>query len=208
MKLRIPCTITCLACIVTGVAPFPASASSPNPQETRGAASKKLVIHAGALIDVEAGTVLSDKWILVDGDRIVAIQSQSPSEREIVDWSGYTVLPGLTDTHTHLLGAEQSANIAAPLLKSGAEDALLGVKNARSTLMAGFTSVRDVGCYRAFTDVALRNAINDGVVLGPRMSVAGAYITVSGGGGEVTGLAPDVGIPADMRRGVANNARE
>ena len=99
MKLRIPCTITCLACIVTGVAPFPASASSPNPQETRGAASKKLVIHAGALIDVEAGTVLSDKWILVDGDRIVAIQSQSPSEREIVDWSGDRKSTRLNSSH-------------------------------------------------------------------------------------------------------------
>jgi imidazolonepropionase-like amidohydrolase len=74
--------------------------------------------------------------------------------------------------------------------------------------MAGFTSVRDVGTFRAFVDVALRDAIDDGTVLGPRMQVAGAYVTVSNGGGEVTGLAPDVILPAEMRAGVANSAAE
>ena len=171
-------------------------------------AAEKIAIHAGSLIDVEAGKTLTDRWILVDGDRIVGIQQQAPSGRRVIDWSAYTVLPGLTDTHTHLIGDDESANIAAPLMSTGARDVLLGVKNARATLMAGFTSVRDIGCFRAFTDVALRNAINDGIVIGPRMSVAGAYLTVSGGGGEVTGMAPDVVIPADMRRGVANNEAE
>jgi imidazolonepropionase-like amidohydrolase len=74
--------------------------------------------------------------------------------------------------------------------------------------MAGFTTVRDVGTYRAFVDVALRDAIRDGTVPGPRMMVAGGYITVSSGGGEVTGLAPDVIPPPDFRRGVANSAAE
>jgi imidazolonepropionase-like amidohydrolase len=171
-------------------------------------AAEKIAIHAGTLIDVEASKTLNNQWILVDGDRIVGIQSQAPNGRRVIDWSAYTVLPGLTDTHTHLIGDDESANIAAPLMSTGARDVLLGVKNARATLMAGFTSVRDIGCFRAFTDVALRNAINDGIVIGPRMSVAGAYITVSGGGGEVTGMAPDVGIPEDMRRGVANNESE
>ena len=74
--------------------------------------------------------------------------------------------------------------------------------------VAGITTVRDVGVYRAFTDVALRNAINDGIVEGPRMFVAGAYITVSAGGGEVTGIAPDIVLPPSMRRGVANSVDE
>src|SRR6185436_4437900 len=69
-------------------------------------------------------------------------------------------------------------------------------------------TIRDVGCFRAFTDVSLRNAIDGGIVDGPRMFVAGAYITVSGGGGEVTGFAPDVVVPAEMRRGVANSETE
>ncbi len=187
------------ALAIAMLAPFAARADAP---------VERLAVHAGVVLDVVSGERLRDRWILVDGERIVAIQSTAPTDRRIIDWSAYTVLPGLIDTHTHLIGDDESANIAAPLMSSAARDVLLGVKNARATLHAGFTSVRDVGCFRAFTDVALRDAINAGIVPGPRMKVAGAYITVSGGGGEVTGMAPDVGIPADMRRGVANSADE
>lgn len=168
-------------------------------------------VRAGKIIDVEAGRVLSDQVILLAGDRIVAIQAANlplPPSLPVIDWSRYTVLPGLSDVHTHLVGDIQSANVAAPLMSTGARDALIGAVHAEATLKAGFTSVRDVGCYRAFVDVALRNQIADGQLRGPRMMVAGAYVTISGGGGEVTGMAPDVIIPADFRRGVANNAEE
>jgi imidazolonepropionase-like amidohydrolase len=74
--------------------------------------------------------------------------------------------------------------------------------------MAGFTTVRDVGTFRAFIDVALRDAIDEGLVAGPRMSVAGAYVTCSSGGGDITGLAPDIGIPGDLRLGVADTPDE
>jgi imidazolonepropionase-like amidohydrolase len=84
----------------------------------------------------------------------------------------------------------------------------MGVAHARATLAAGFTTVRDVGTYRALVDVALRNAINAGQVEGPRMFVAGAYVTVTNGGGEVTGLPEGLVIPDEMRRGVADNADE
>jgi imidazolonepropionase-like amidohydrolase len=66
--------------------------------------------------------------------------------------------------------------------RSAAQEAMSGVRNARATVMAGFTTVRDVGTFRAFVDVALRDAITDGTVVGPRMAVAGAYVTVPGGG--------------------------
>lgn len=118
------------------------------------------------------------------------------------------MLPGLIDVHTHLVGALQSANVAEPLLTSAAEDVLLGAAHARATLAAGFTAVRDVGVWRAFADVALREAIAAGHVAGPRMAVAGAYLTAPGGGGEITGIARDVGIPADMRFGVVHDASE
>jgi imidazolonepropionase-like amidohydrolase len=85
-----------------------------------------------------------------------------------------------------------------------------GVRNARDTLLAGFTSVRDLGTFRAFVDVALRDAIDEGLVLGPRMRVAGAFITCSGGGGDIAGLAPDVDavVPYEYRLGVSDTVDE
>jgi imidazolonepropionase-like amidohydrolase len=187
---------------------FAASAQATMPQMPP---AQTTIVRAGKVIDVERGRVLTDQAIRIDNERIVAIgdyRQQDVGGARVIDWSGYTVLPGLMDLHTHLTGNINSADILAPLQSSAARDVLFGVANARSTLRAGFTTVRDVGCYRAFIDVALRDAINSGIVEGPRMIVSGAYITVSGGGGEVTGIAPDVIVPADMRRGVANSETE
>jgi imidazolonepropionase-like amidohydrolase len=173
--------------------------------------AQSIVDHAGKLLDVESGALLTDRAVWIEGDRIVRVdefKSSAVGKAKVVDWSRYTVLPGLMDMHTHLVGDLESADDAAPFKSSMARDVLLGVANARSTLRAGFTTVRDVGCYRAFTDVALRDAIAGKIVEGPRMFVAGAYVTVSQGGGEVTGFAPDVVAPAQMRRGVANNEAE
>jgi imidazolonepropionase-like amidohydrolase len=167
------------------------------------------MVRAGRLLDVEQGRYLEDQLIRIDDGRIVAVepfQQAAVRAAMLIDWSDYTVLPGLIDLHTHLIGAISSASVAEPLLSSAAEDALLGAAHARATLAAGFTTVRDVGTYRAFVDVALRDAIHAGRVAGPRMFVAGAYVTVTKGGGEVTGMAADVAIPAEMRRGVADNA--
>lgn len=172
-------------------------------------AAEQWIIRAGKLVDVERGRVLNDQAIRIEGDRVVDIGDfKAGAAERVIDWSAFTVLPGLIDMHTHLVGDISSSDIAAPLQSSAAQDALKGVANARDTLRAGFTTVRDVGCYRAFTDVALRNAIDSGIVEGPRMFVAGAYITVTGGGGEVTGFAADVTVPEEMRRGVANSEAE
>ena len=169
------------------------------------ASAETLYVHAGRLVDPEQGTVAPDRMLTVTDGRVRAVGPWAPPPgATVVDWSAYTVLPGLIDMHVHLADVDQSANVAEPLLHSAAEIALIGARNARATLLAGFTSVHDVGCFRAFADVALRDAVNRGDVPGPRISAVGAYVTVPGGGGEVTGLAPDVALPADMRAGVAS----
>jgi imidazolonepropionase-like amidohydrolase len=170
-----------------------------------------VVVRVGRMLDVEHGKYLADRAIRIEDGRIASITPWNPSARttgRLIDWSAFTVLPGLIDLHTHLVGDISSADVSAPLSSSAARDALMGAAHAHATLAAGFTTVRDIGTYRAFVDVALRNAINAGQVEGPRMFVAGAYVTAPGGGGEVTGLPEALNVPAEMRRGVAANAAE
>lgn len=165
-------------------------------------AEESVFIRAGRLVDVEKETVLTDQLIHVRDGRVVSVAPFAPvQDVAIIDWSQYTVLPGLADMHTHLVGDIQGG-IIDPLMSTGAEDVLAGVGNAKTTLCAGFTTVRDVGSWRAFTDVALRDAINRGDVEGPRMAVAGGYFTIPEGGGAITGLAYDAKAPDDMTRGI------
>ncbi len=170
--------------------------------------AETLYVRAGHLVDPEAGTVLTARLLRVEDGRVAAILPDGPvpAGAKLVDWSAFTVLPGLIDCHVHLADTAQTANVAEPLLHSPMEIAYLGARNARTTLMAGFTTVHDVGSFRAFADVELRDAINRGDVIGPRMQAVGAYVTTPGGGGEVTGFSPEVRVPEDMRAGVVTDA--
>ena len=171
--------------------------------------AERSVVRAGHLLEVETGKVLTDQAIGIENGKIVSIAPWNASTgAPTLDWSAYTVIPGLMDMHTHLADEGQSADPAAPLKSNPGRDAFIGAKNARDTLRAGFTTVRDVGVFRGLADVTLRDAINAGLVPGPRMFVAGAYITISGGGGEITGLPAGTVVPAEFRLGVSNNERE
>jgi imidazolonepropionase-like amidohydrolase len=171
-----------------------------------GAHAAPLVVHAGRLVDVDRGVVLEDQAIRIEDGRVARIEpwrADAADGATLLDWSTKTVLPGLMDLHTHLADEGQSADPATPLKSNPARDAFIGAQNARDTLFAGFTTVRDVGVYRGFADVALRDAIDAGRVPGPRMVVAGAYITIPGGAGEITGLPPGTVVPDEFRRGVS-----
>ncbi|MGI8616163.1 MAG: amidohydrolase family protein [Actinomycetota bacterium] len=171
--------------------------------------AEPLVVIAGRLVDVAAGDVLRDRALVLDGDRIedVVSSSEAPSGARTVDLSGQTVLPGLIDCHAHLIGQlDDGQGYASLVNRSSAQEALTGVTNALATLLGGVTTVRDVGTFHAFVDLALREAIEDGRIPGPRMMCAGAYVTCPGGGGDITGLPPDVPVPAELRVGVSTGA--
>ena len=173
-------------------------------------ASEVTVIKAGHLVDVDAGVVLADQTIVIRDGTIKAVGKglAIPAGATVIDLSSMTVLPGLIDCHTHLADGLHGTEPLHQIQKSASQVVLESVPNARVTLESGFTTVRDVGVYRALNDVALRDAINHGDVVGPRMFVAGAYITITGGAGAMTGLAADIQLPPDMRFGEANSPWE
>lgn len=173
---------------------------------------KRTLIHAGRLLDVRAGRLLTDQAILIENERISAVGpwaqlSGRAAGAEVIDLSNATVLPGLTDCHTHLTGnpeevGYQSLGISIP------RATLYGARNARVTLEAGFTTVRNVGA-EGYSDVALRDAINAGDIPGPRMLVSGPPIGVTGGHCDENLLPPEYhsraegvadGVPAVMQK--------
>jgi imidazolonepropionase-like amidohydrolase len=148
-----------------------------------GLFSKALYIKADRLIDVEQGRSLAKPMVIIEDGKITQLGTQGdmviPEDAEIVDLSGHTILPGLIDMHVHLT-SEASNHGYTRLSVSLPRSTIYGVKNAKRTLMAGYTTVRNVGA-AGFADVALRDAINEGDVPGPRMFVSGPSLGVTGG---------------------------
>jgi len=170
----------------------------------------RLAVRTGRLLDVESGGVVAARTLLVDDGRIAAVLGPDdgvPDGTPVIELGDLTVLPGLIDTHSHLVGEVQSAGVPATMT-SPAQEALIGVRNARATIEAGITTVRDLGPFRAFVDCAVRDAIDAGDVEGPRMQCAGAYLTAPWGGGDVVGLAHDIRLPEDLRFGVVTTPAE
>jgi imidazolonepropionase-like amidohydrolase len=174
------------------------------------AAAQVTVVRAGRLIDPDSGTVLTNQLIMIKDGKIQAVGGALalPANAIVIDLSDKTVLPGLIDCHTHLADGALDPEPFNRVRKSASQLVLESVPNAKAMLLSGFTAVRDVGTYRALNDVALRDAIAREDVIGPRMFVAGAYVTITGGAGAMTGQAPDVVLPWDFHYGEANSPWE
>jgi imidazolonepropionase-like amidohydrolase len=147
------------------------------------AVPNRILIRAGHVLDVRSGNEIADQTVVVTGDLITAVSATSatpkqPQDRE-VDLRAMTVLPGLIDVHTHLT-MDSNFDPYHELSTSVAKSALIGARNAKVTLEAGFTSVRNVGA-EGYADVDLRDAINEGLLEGPHMQVSGPALGITGG---------------------------
>jgi imidazolonepropionase-like amidohydrolase len=156
-----------------------------------------IVLQAGRMIDGTGAAPIRPAMIRIEGDRIMEVGTKVrvPPGARIVDLGEATLLPGLIDLHTHLTGDERVHWEDALVKSTPPRDALWGARNARITLMAGLTSVRDMGPSWPYVDVELRRAIDEGAVPGPRMMVAGNYVSSTGGAGDARQFSPYVDVP-------------
>jgi len=187
--------LACAGAVVAALAVGPGSLALAQPVATAAAPQppRRVAVRAGRLLDVRSGKVTSGVVILVEGDRIAGVGGALPAGVPVVDLSGLTVLPGLIDAHDHLLGNPKDWSATSYLRTSAPEAALWGAHNLQVLLDHGFTGVRDA-CEAAGWDygqVALRRAVETGVVRGPRITAAGNCLSVSGGHGDEDVLAPD-----------------
>ena len=176
------------------------------------AAEGRTVIHAGALVDVEAGEVLGQRTILVEGENIVTVEEgfTAPEEGDtLIDLSGHTVLPGLMDMHVHL--TSEQAGAASYLERFQANPADVTVQTliyAERTLLAGFTTVRDLGG-EATAILAVRNAINQGEMPGPRIFAATTSLATTGGHADRTnGMRADLQGDPGPKQGIVNGIED
>jgi imidazolonepropionase-like amidohydrolase len=166
-------------------------------QTTPPSPAKRVVVWAGHMLDVKTGRMLSDQTIVIEGDKIVSVGGSPPNAdgASVINLPNATVLPGLIDSHDHLTDSPRDFNFGL-LTNSAPRLALEGAANARVTLLAGFTTVRNVGEW-GWTDTALRDAINDGDVPGPRMQVSGPAVGITGGHCDINELAPEFHVSSD-----------
>lgn len=156
-----------------------------------------IMVKAGRLIDGRGGAPIAPAMVRIEGDRIVAVGTALPVPpgARVIDLGRATLLPGLIDLHTHMTDKFGIHWEEALVTTTPAEAALWGARNARVTLEAGFTTCREMGPTWPYTDVALRNAINDGAVPGPRLLVAGNYVSSTGGAGDARQFSIYVDVP-------------
>ncbi len=176
------------------------------------ASAQTTVLRAARMITIESPSIVANAVVVVTGDKIVAAGPAAsvtiPSGAKVIDLGDVTLLPGFVDAHTHITGRTFGDPLydLAPVRDYPGYGAILGVANAETTLKAGFTSIRVVGSPN-FDDMALRQAITDGRVWGPRMENAGNLIGITGGHCDKNGFRPGL-IEGGPKDGIANGPEE
>jgi imidazolonepropionase-like amidohydrolase len=174
--------------------------------------SGSVAVQCGKLIDGVAAQAQGPATVIIRNGRVESVQpgAASPAGLPVVDLRQYTCLPGLIDMHTHLTDSgHETSDLSVYYQRTQAEQGAIARESARATLLAGFTGARDVGTYIAWVDRDLRDAINQGNAVGPRMQVAGYYLTIPAGGGDlvIPGHAESE-IPPQVRMGVARGPEQ
>lgn len=172
------------------------------------ALAEEQVLRAASYLDVETGDLVSPANIVIEDGMITAVNPDSlPDGAEVIDLGETILLPGLMDVHTHLTYDIAGDWVNRPVKETAAESALRGADNAYKTLLAGFTTVRDLGAAGGFTDVALMHAVENGWISGPDVIPTGHALSITGGHCETTGFAPGI-LERDWRSGVADGVTE
>ena len=150
-----------------------------------------IILRAARWLDVGAGQVRTPAVVVIQDGRITGVGADMPAGARTIDLGDVTVLPGLIDAHTHLTSDIEGDWVTRGVRELPADAALRGARNAKRTLEAGFTTVRDVGA-GGFADIALMKAIDAGMVPGPRMIASANALGITGGHCDATGWAPGI----------------
>lgn len=172
--------------------------------------SGDLLVQCGTLIDGQSDKVRKNISVLIKDGKILSVAADvgTPQRTAVIDLSAYTCMPGFIDMHTHIMEDDYTPEM--DYYSHTVEHTMAkGREFTNTTLMAGFTSVRNLGVYYGGTSILMRDEINRGDAIGPRMQVASVYLTIPGGGGDI--VIPDVpeeSIPAHLRQGVARGPED
>lgn len=198
-----------VSALCVSVRPQPSGGIRPEPPEGKGV----VALRAARLIDGTGAPPIRNAIIIVANNKISVVGDATsvriPPAVKVIDLGDVTLLPGFIDAHTHLIGrvlGDPEGDMAA-VRDYEAFGAILGVNHARNTLMAGFTTVRNVGASGPFNDIALRKAINEGWIPGPRMVTAGHSLGITGGHCDNNGFRPGL-LDRSIAQGIANGPDE
>ena len=186
-----------LSLLVVSETKISTAASTENTQQ-----EELVVLRAARMLDVKTGRLISPAVVVIEKDRIKSVNPATVPRGQLIDLGNVTLLPGFIDMHTHLSFDIEGAWLHRAVTDTAGDNALRGARNARNTLLAGFTTVRDVGS-GDFVDVALMRAIDQDFIPGPRVFPAGHSIGITGGHCDTTGYVPGV-MELGPEQGVAD----